>query len=113
VLYEISFPDGSKVEYKNLASTLWAGLGVLVDKYNEPFKLTPVDSNHFTKYCFPANAGEWIEMHFTRHSTNNTSVPIFCWIKYAMGHKDRIESLQLFQSYFGDLPADLDPSYAL
>jgi len=114
MLYEISFPDGSKVEYIDLVSVRWSELGTLISKHKKPFKTTPIEGGQRTKYCFSTSEGEWIGMYFTPHYANNTSIPVFCVIKGISSNQVRLEkALQLFQSTFGNLPEDLDPSYVV
>jgi len=128
MLCEISFGDGSKAEYEDLASTTWNvteytnlspvewnSIEALIEKHNKPFTLTPIDSNYHTDYYFPTDNGEWLGMYFSHQYTNNTSVPIFIWVKETDYNKQisAKKLLRLFQSIFDSLPKDLDPIYAV
>jgi len=114
MLYEITFSD-QEVMYGNLATNELDGMRELVEEYNKPFKLTPVDSSYLTEYCFPVTSKEWIGVYFTRRYTSGTRIPDFFWVtEGAFGNpREHKNLLQLFQSFFGDLPEDLDPFYAL
>jgi len=110
MLYEISFTDGSAAMYSNLATEELDGMRELVEEYNKPFKLTPVDSSYRTKYCFPVTSKDWMGVYFTEYYMSDTVVPIFCWVSEnasSIGHK---EVLKRFTHYFR-LPENLDPAY--
>ena len=109
MLYEVTFPDGNKAEYADLAPVKWEGLVDLIKKYNKPFKITPVDDIYPTKYCYPTVEEEWIGMYFSDYHTNGT-VPIFCVVKNRLGKHTRKDILERFTHYFS-LPENLDPAY--
>jgi len=115
MLYEITFPDGRETVYEDLATDDLAGMLDLIDKYNKPFKITPSNSTYLVEYCFPVNETDWIGMYFTDHYTSDTSIPSFFWVRTDTPRDQREHKnlLKLFQSYFGDLPENLDPYYAV